>query len=590
MKNNKLSEFFKNKIISPVSILTKKVWGGGSLTERFIYILLIVVLILSGLTLVWKVNQKLLKEIPAKGGSLTEGIIGSPRFINPLLELSDADRDLTYLVYSGLLRANPSGELVPDLAESYSVSDDGMTFNFKLKDNIYFHDGVKVTADDVEYTILMAQDVNLRSPKRNNWDSKTVSVKKINDREIEFDLKQSYPGFLENMTMGILPKHIWSNASTDEFSFSTFNTDPIGSGPYQISSISRNKSGIPTTYSLTAFKRYGLGEPYITNLNINFYSNEKSLLDAYTGGQVDAVASVSPDNMPALLKSTNPQIEQITLPRIFGLFFNQNQNKIFINKEVRQALNMTVDKDKIVQEVLLDYGMRADSPIPPSLTADKILVPISDFDKDKNLTSAKALLAKNGWKFSSSTGLWTKAMSKKETQTLQFSISTSNGANLSKIATMLKEMWEPLGIKVDVKTFDQGDLNQSVISQRNYDALLFGEVIGRNMDMFPFWHSSQRNYPGNNIAIYTNPKADALLEAARKTTDDKTRISKYQSFINEVNNDIPAIFIYSPDLIYLLPKDVKGFAAGLIVSASERFENIQNWYIETDRVWKFLTK
>jgi peptide/nickel transport system substrate-binding protein len=563
----------------------EKVITSFGLTERTIFIVFSVLLIISGLSLLNRTESLFMTRVPAHGGSLTEGLVGSPRFINPLLELSDADRDLTYLVYSGLMRATAEGDLIPDLAESYNISPDGLTYTFKIRDDAYFHDGTKVTTDDVEYTVLMAQDTSLRSPKRNSWIG--VEVKKINDTEITFELKQPYSPFLENTTLGILPKHIWSNATADEFPFSSYNIDPIGSGPYQVTEIQKNNSGIPTKYDLKSFKHYALGEPYITVLKFNFYPNEKALTDAYLAGEVESTNSFSAQNLESLDQVKDSATKKISLPRVFGVFFNQNQAKVFLNKEVRQALNMTVDKNRIVSEVLDGYGQKIDGPLPNGILSG-LNDPDATYDRTVAVEKAKALLTKNGWKFNEENGLWEKK-SKTETQRLTFSISTSNTSDLKKVADILKEDWALLGVPVEILTFDPSDLNQSVISQRKYDALLFGQIISRSLDLFAFWHSSQRN-TGYNVAMYTNSKADKLLEDARQISDKAERLKKYSLFEAEVATDLPAIFIYSPEFIYVLPGKVQGFKSGLINNRAERLEEIYRWYIETDKIWNFLVK
>ena len=575
----------KNLSKTKIKYLQKIIKSFG-LTEKTLFAGILILFLISGISLLLKLNAYFTTEVPAHGGSLTEGVVGSPRFINPLLELSDADRDLTYLVYSGLMRATASGDLIPDLAESYNISPDGLTYTFKIRDDARFQDGQKVTADDVEYTIKMAQDVNLRSPKRNNWIG--VDVQKISDTEITFKLNQPYSPFLENTTLGILPKHIWSNATADEFPFSSYNTSPIGSGPYKVSNIKRNGSGIPVNYELKAFNNYTLGEPFITTLNFNFYENENSLSNAYTNGSIDSTSSLLPQDLDNLKNKTGDTAEKISLPRIFGVFFNQNQNKVFLNKEVRQALNMTVDKDRIISEALGGYGQKISGPLPngilPGLTGAT-----SSYNRDTAIKQAQAILTKAGWNFSTTDNVWEKKISKKETQKLAFSISTSNATDLKQTADILKEDWGLLGAQVDVQTFDPSDLNQSVIGQRKYDALLFGEIINRSLDLFAFWHSSQR-ITGYNVAMYTNSKADKLLEDARQISDKSDRLKKYDQFETEIANDIPAIFIYSPEFIYILPSNIKGFESGLINNRSERFEEIYNWYIETDRIWNFLIK
>jgi peptide/nickel transport system substrate-binding protein len=564
----------------------QKIIRSFGLTEKTIFIFLSIILIVSGLSLAWKLNLHFITKVPAHGGSLTEGLVGSPRFINPLLELSDTDRDLTYLIYSGLMRATASGDLIKDLAESYTISPDGLDYTFKIRDDAYFQDGEKVTADDVEFTVQMAQDVTLRSPKRTSWVG--VEVIKLNDKEITFKLKQPYSPFLENTTLGILPKHIWNNATIDQFSLIIYNTEPIGSGPYKISNITKDKLGIPTSYDLVAFNKYVLGEPFITNLKFNFYSNEKSLSDAHTAGVVESTSSLSPQSLNILKDKKEITTEKISLPRIFGLFFNQNQAKVFLNKEVRQVLEMTVDRDRIVAEVLNGYGQKIEGPLPNGVLP-KIESTNTTYNRDAAISQAKDILIKAGWKFNEATAIWEKKISKTETQKLTFSISTSNTTDLKMTADILKEDWGLLGVPVEIQTFDPSDLNQSVISQRKYDALLFGEVINRSLDLFPFWHSSQR-LTGYNVAMYTNSKADKLLEEARQISDKTDRLKKYASFETEINNDIPAIFIYSPEFIYVLPTKIKGFESGLINNRSERFEEIYKWYIESDNIWNFLVK
>jgi peptide/nickel transport system substrate-binding protein len=567
---------------------SKKIISILNVTEITILIILSVIFIISSFSILVKINNYFTTDIPSYGGYLNEGIVGSPRFINPLLELSDADKDLTYIIYSGLMRAKADGTLIPDLAESYSVSEDSLTYTFIIKDNAFFHDGKKVTTDDIEYTIKMSQDAILRSPKRSNWVG--IKIEKKSATEISFTLEKPYSPFLENTTIGILPKHIWNNASADEFPFSSFNIEPVGSGPYQIKKIKRNSSGIPIYYELKSFNKYTLGKPFITNIKFNFYSNEDSLLDAYLSGQIDNTQSISPQNLDDLINSKkNIYFEKISLPRIFGVFFNQNQAKIFLNKEVRQALDMTVDKDRIISEVLIGHGKKLSGPLPNNILNITTHEETSVYNKEEALNNARELLIKNDWKFNEENKVWEKAKSKNEVEILSFSIATSNISDLKRVAEILKEDWSLLGVNIEIQIFESSDLNQDIIGQRKYDALLFGQIINRSLDLYAFWHSSQRNN-GFNVAMYTNSKVDRLLEDTRRLDSRQEKIEKYNIIEAEIKNDIPAIFIYSPELIYILSNKVKGFKSGIINNRSERFEEIYNWYIETDKIWNFLTK
>lgn len=561
--------------------------------ERIAFFLFVWIFVISFFVLLWNINKSFLIEIPADGGSLTEGIIGAPRFINPLLAISDADRDLTMLTYSGLLRATALGTLVPDLAQEYSISDDGLTYTFVLRDDIFFHDGTSITADDVVFTVTKAQDSVLKSPKRANWDG--VVVEKESDKVVVFRLKQAYAPFLENTTLGILPKHVWDKADPEQFSFSQFNITPVGSGPYIVDNIERDSSGVPASYDLSAFKKYARGEPYITELHVRFYANEEELTNAFKEGDIESINAISPKAAEAL-KEQGYRIERSSLPRIFGVFFNQNQAPLFTDIAVRKALSVAIDKERIISEVLYGYGTPIDSPIPPGSIGylPPQILQISADASDESSTStpsrtdeARAILERNGWKFNEEKGVMEKK-TKTATTELAFALSTSDVPELKELGELVKKQWEAIGARVDLKVFGTGDLNQNVIRPRKYDALLFGEIVGRDSDLFSFWHSSQRNDPGLNVALYANITADKLLEETRTISDTDERIKKYQEFKKEIARDIPAVFIYAPDFIYVLPQKVQGVAVGSVKTPSERFLNISEWFIETDRVWKFF--
>ncbi|MSU56414.1 MAG: peptide ABC transporter substrate-binding protein [Candidatus Taylorbacteria bacterium] len=551
--------------------------------ERLLSAVFIVLLVIGATHLLYNVNALFLTEIPARGGELREGIVGSPRFLNPLLSLSDADRDLSALIYSGLLRATPGGELIPDLASRYEMSEDGLSYTFHLREDATFHDGTRVTADDVLFTIQKAQDSGLKSPKRANWEG--VMVEKKDALTLTLTLKQPYASFLENATLGILPKHVWKDADAEQFPFSPFNLEAVGSGPYKVTRIKRNDSGIPNYFEFTAFRKYALGAPYILRITVHFYPNEKDLLDGLSRGEVESINTITPQSAK-LLEEKGLRIERTPLPRVFGVFFNQNQATLLAEKPIRQALLLATDKDTIVNTVLSGYGVPIEDPVPPFL--------LTHTDTEATTTEARlamgnAILDKAKWIRNAETGIRERKKGK-EAQKLSFSLVTSDVPELRESAELIKEMWGKLGAEVRLQIFESGDLNQNVIRPRRFDALLFGEIIGRDLDLFAFWHSSQRNDPGLNIAMYTNSKVDKLLEEARRTTDPEKRTKDYLTAVETISSDLPAIFLYSPEFIYILPEKVQGFKAGRTTVPSERFLDIQKWYISTEKVWNVFSK
>jgi peptide/nickel transport system substrate-binding protein len=555
-------------------------------TEWRIFFGLLVVLIVSTIGILHKINQSFLTEVPIDGGSIQEGIVGTPRFINPVLASTDADKDMVSIIYGGLMRKDTNGAIIPDLAEKVDISKDNLKYTFTLKDGVTFHDNTPVTADDVVFTIQTIKDSTVKSPLKSNWDG--VTVEKIDARTVTFTLKQPYSSFLENTTVGVLPASLWNDSPIE---LNNLNINPIGTGPYKITKTKEDDDGSIQSYKLSAFKKFSLGKPHIKDITIHFYQNEDDLVQALTDGAIDQISSISPENAK-ILAEKGYKIKYSVLPRIFGLFFNQNQNQIFTDKNVVTAINLAINKDNVVKQVLSGYGVVIDGPIPPNMIEYQTLDKNTSSTYEENVVKAAAILAKDGWT-KSTDGVLEKTVTenkKKITRTLEFSISTGNAPELTTSANLIKSDLEKLGIRVDVKTFDIGNLNQIVIRPRKYDALLFGQIINHESDLFAFWHSTQRKDPGLNVALYTNSKVDKILEDAFVTVDEANRIKKYAQFEQEIKKDMPAVFLYSPDFIYVTSKKIRNLSIDHIVSPADRFLALYTWYTMTDKVWNIFVK
>jgi len=528
---------------------------------RGLFLFFAILMVGSSIGLLAVVNTSLRVSIPGYGGSFAEGIVGSPRFINPVLAVSDADHDLTRLVYSGLVKATAEGEYVPDLAQSYTLSDDGKVYTFTLREGLTFHDSKPLTASDIVFTITKIQEGALKS-------------------------SGPYAPFIKNATIGILPEHLWKGVSAEEFPFSDLNTSPVGSGPFEVDTVERTPSGIPASYTLTPFRNYSLGKPYLSEFIVRFYQNEEALVTALKRGDIEAASGISPAAITAL---KSEHIERSALNRVFGVFFNQNESVVLRDVDVRAALNEAIDREALVQEVLQGYGVGLEGPVPPSIIGSEVHTRERAGDP---ALAAREILLSSGWKVSES-GVLTKTTGTgkdEETVELAFSISTGNVPELRAAAEFVKNTWERMGAKVEVKVFDQGDLSQNVIRPRKYDALLFGEVVGRELDLYAFWDSSQRNDPGLNIALYANATADRLLKEIRETSEATKRTALYREFEAEIKKDIPAVFLYAPDFVYSVPNDVLGLDLGFIESPSDRFLSAAAWHREEDYVWRVFAR
>lgn len=567
-----------------------------------IFIGIFVVAVAMMIILLGKVNAMFLVEVPVSGGTITEGIVGVPTLVNPVIALSDADKDITSLVYSGLMRKTPEGKFIPDLAESFTVTPDGTSYTFIIKSNAKFHDGKKVTADDVIFTIEKIKDPIIKSPRKMRWDG--ISVNKVDESTVVFTLASPYISFLDNTTMGILPSYLWKNVNVNEFNLSPLDTKAIGSGPYKITSVSKNNDGIPQEYKLTRFNGFTLGKPVIKNVNIISFANERDLVRALLDHTVDQAGGISPEFIESI-KSEDYTVHTATLPRIFGIFFNTTNNKIFSDTNVIKAINEGIDRQYIINQVLGGYGAQVYNPIP-----EKILASIDKEDyTNANIERANAILDKAGWKMgedgirskggTTTTSVTKKVKGKNVTQTvksttpvtrLTFSITTGDTPELKQATLLIKEQLKKIGIDVDIeKVYETGQLNQ-LIRARSYEALLFGQLINYESDLYSYWHSSQKTDPGRNIAMYSNKKVDGILELIQKTPDISDRMNKYEELLKEFNADIPAILIYSPKYLYTTSEHLNNISLFHMTVPADRFSSIYQWSTDTDKVWKIFTK
>lgn len=504
-------------------------------------------------------NSRFLISIPAYGGSVREGIIGTPRFINPVLATSEQDEDMTSLVYAGLTKKDNVGNTVLDMAESVVESEDGLHYTATLKDNLRFHDGSRVTVDDIIYTINLVQNPNIKSPHRIEWEG--VTMEKISDLEMRFSLKRPYPLFMDTLTIGILPKEVWKNLSDEQFGLSDYNIYAVGSGPYMIDEI-RSQSGIPHTFTLSAHENYSLGRPYVDEIEVVTYSSERYATQALADGDITRLHGMSPEALQEL-NIAKSSIHTSLLPQTLTIFFNPNKAPILSEKKMRQALQMAINKEAIVENVRHGYGKVINSPYPfDTETAS------STYSREQ----AKELLNE------------TKAY-KSGGDNLELTLVTANTGEMRNVAEMIKSDWEALGIKVTLAIYEVADLNQQVIKDRDFQVLLFGSITKTPSDLYAFWHSSQRTYPGLNISNYVSNQLDNNLETLRTNSDTLARAAAYDEVRQEFEDEVPGIFLFSPSLIYIATDKATARLPEVSYGNSSRFTLVHTWYRYSERVW-----
>ncbi|MFZ2975757.1 MAG: peptide ABC transporter substrate-binding protein [Candidatus Moraniibacteriota bacterium] len=515
------------------------------------------------------------KPIPTYGGEYIEGIVGQPLYINPLLSPSnETDADLVQLVYSSLFKYDGTGKAVPDLVENYDLSEDKLTYTVHLRKNVRWHDNEMFSADDVIFTINLISNPAYKSPLRGSWQG--IETNLIDDSTIEFKIKTPYVGFLNDLTFGILPKHLWESNTPENFSLSSLNLKPIGTGPYKYNAIQKDSNDNIISYKLVSNPEYFISRPYISKMTFNFYLDEESAVDALNRKEIMGISVVSSENVKNIKNQKTVTIHKAEIPRYFAIFFNQTKSVPLASDEVREALNYATDRKEIVEKVLNGEGKEAYSPFLSYMIGYSTDANEPSFDAEK----ANKILDEKGWKKEDD------GIRKKDDVKLEINLVTTDWDELTKTAEILKAQWEKVGARINITPFTISDIQENYIRPREYEALLFGQVVGADPDPYYFWHSDNKKDPGLNLSLFGNNDSDKLIDEGREEFDAEKRAEKYIDFQKNVAKEIPAIFLYSPNYIYPINGRVQGTNIQTLISPSNRFSEASLWYIKTKRIKK----
>jgi len=500
-------------------------------------------------------NAHYLTAAPLSGGVYAEAISDKVTSVNPLFNDNSGSSDVSRLVFSGLTRVNSNRQIEGDLAESWDVSADKKTYTFHLRPNVFWHDGAKFTADDVAFTIARVQNPDTRSSETANWSNVRYQV--VDPLTITFTLPTSYGPFLSNATLGILPKHLLENVRPSLLKTHEFNQKPIGTGPYILPQLDPHAQ----TISLLANKKYYFGAPYIDKFEFVEYASASDYLDGYAKQQVLGFAVTNPEELYTVNKIDSISVHHLNLPAYAGAFFNMKSPEL-ADPRLRQALAYATDKKSLVSNQLHNQAIAVPYPILAGYSGFDASVPRYDY----NVSAAQGLAQQIGQTNLNNTTI---------------TIATLKNSSYEDVAEALKSMWEKLGLHVEINAMDLGALQQTAIRPRNYDVLLYGQDLGVDSDVYSYWHSSQVSDPGLNVSNYSSAEVDKLLEAGRIAKDSEYRQSRYAAFLQAWSKDLPAIILYTPFYNYAQSDALHGFSAQKISEPSDRFYNVEKWYLNT---------
>ncbi|MEK9158414.1 MAG: ABC transporter substrate-binding protein [Patescibacteria group bacterium] len=618
-----------------LKFLGKFLKPGEKKTITLLFLVIVAGLISLGAELVLKHYVSL----PAPGGEYIEGVVGAPQTINPLFSLlNTADADLSRLIYAGLFKYDEAMKLVPDLAESYTISQDGRTISIKLKKDLTWQDSEPLTAEDVGFTISRIQDPETQSPL---WVSfQGVAFEQTDELNFSLILPEAFSPFLNLLTVGILPEHQWQEISPANMKLSSLNLKPTGAGPFMFSAFSKDNRGNIKSYTLKTNPSYHLGQPYIKNITFRFFNDFESGLEALRNRQIHAL-NFLPKDQKDKINRKGVKVYPLRLPYYTAAFFNQKKNLLLKSLPLRQALAYSLDRNQIVANALKGEGMVINGPILPGQVGFT-----QDFKLKYDPIQAQQLLDKDGWNKISREDFiakrkqelyqaWLDARKAKTvtvaagqkapkptaeeiaaqnkaaqeflTQTaeqltneinsrqnvfrhknnfgLTIKITTLNQPEFLQTAALIKDTWQDLGIQVNLELLELNQLKEA-IKNRNYEVLIYGVLLGTDSDPFPFWHSSQTTSPGLNLAGFINRTADDQLEKARANFSLTERTKLYYNFQKILAADLPAIFLYTTTYLYPMDMSVQGFHQYRIYQPADRFAGISKWYLRTQGGWK----
>lgn len=513
---------------------------------------------------------------PVDGGIYNEGVLGTFTNANPIYAIGEVDSSVSHLLFSGLFTHDKNNQLVGDLASGYSYDAATNTYTVKLKPGITWHDGQPVTSKDVAYTYKLIQNPDAQSPLQSSW--KDIVITAPDATTVTFKLPSQLVSFPYTLTNGIVPEHILGKISPVDMRTSDFNTvKPIGSGPFTWQAIEvsggTNPGQAEERIALAPFDKYYGGKPKLMEFVVHAYASKDRMAQEFKAGRLSGAAGFN--QLPGELKNQNLQEHNYPLTAGTYVFFKTTSSGVLSDQKIRQSLVQGANVPQIMTK--LGYPTR---PVREALLSDQLGYDPTLVQAAYNLTAAKAQLTTSGWIVGAD------SYRVKGGKTLGFSLTASDTIEARLVARTLAEQWKQLGVKVAVKLLNAQDF-QNALNFHDYDAVLNGISIGLDPDVYVYWDSSQADVRSSNrlnLSEYKNSVADTALEAGRTRFDPALRIVKYKPFLQAWQTDAPALGLYQPRVLYLTSGTVSGLVDHTLNTATDRYNNVQNWQIREARV------
>ena len=516
---------------------------------------------------------------PSTGGVYSEALVGAFNRLNPVLDYANpVDQDVDRLIFSSLLRFDDRGLPINDLIESMGISQSAQNYNISLRPDATWHDGQPLTSDDVLFTIelLRSDDLPIPEDVRTLWQD--IEVEAMDEQTLQFRLPEPFAPFMDYLTFGILPEHLLGELPAAEIIDTSFNMQPVGSGPYKFDRFEVDGDQISSVF-LTAYDAFYGGAPFIEQFIFKYYPDSPSAISAYQAGEVLGVSQVTNDILQEALAEPDLNLHSGQVPLLSLIFLNLDdpQAPFFQEVEIRRALLMGIDRQRIITQLNQGQATLAHGPIFPGSWAYYDGVEKIEYDPE----GAINILRSAGYSIPASGD---PVRENEEGLSLSFDLVYPQGEKYDQLAAAIAADWEVLGVEANLEPVAPEELVSDYLDPRDYQAALVEINLTRSPDPdpYPFWDQAQITN-GQNYSQWNDRQASEYLEEARVALDRSERIRLYNNFQVRFASELPALPLFYPIYNYGIDQRINGVTIGSLYQPSDRFAGVLNWFLLAER-------
>jgi peptide/nickel transport system substrate-binding protein len=513
---------------------------------------------------------------PVPGGQVVEAVAGTAGPLNPLFEQGANEREIDSLIYQGLTTIDAKQQVVGLLARSWTVSPDGLTYLFTLRNDVRWADGAPFNADDVLFTFGTFQSPDYRDLTQQLW--KDVAVDKVSQQQVKFTLKAPSAAFPLTLRQGIVARHLFQHVAIADMTRSPRSgARAIGTGPFVVESISADRHVVSLGRNPYANPR-----PYLDHFVFRSYPTPADATDAVSHGEADTFGDLQTQGAAALAKRPNLNLLQISTFDFFAVLFNLTPDlSVYFNPPaVRQALTQAIDRKRIVDDVLDGHADPASGPIPPTDWA------YSRQAAEKypyNPAQAAKTLQEAGWAMNLQTGVLEKGG-----RSFQVQLVTADAYPYKQVAESVRDQLRLIGVRVVIDPVPASVLVSKYLIGKQFQLALADFDNGSDPDQSGFWHSGAAADSLNFTSADRLPK-QALIDKDLEDglgkvdnnvvkTDEASRRTTYADFQDLMADAAPAVFLFEPHYTYIVSRRVRGVHTNPVIEPTDRFEYVTDWY------------